>query len=78
MTPTDYQRGVLAGLQIGAPAVARFYAAVCALPGQPAHRYGASHSTERAVQLEKAGLIRTELASPRRRLCWPVVPTGES
>ena len=70
---TDYQRGVLAGLQIGAPAVGRMYAAICADPGLPASSYATSHGTERALQLERAGLITTRLPSIRCRLCFPAL-----
>ncbi len=81
----DYQRGVLAGLKIGAPTVARVYAAICETPGMAqadvrrASRDMTGAFTGRVLQLERAHLIRTQLT--RRggrnvRLCYPVEETS--
>lgn len=70
----DYQRGVLAGLQIGAPAVARMYQRITEQPGisvTEANGHTNSYAAQqRVLKLERLGLITTRKEATRRA-CYP-------
>ena len=71
----DYQRGILAGLQIGAPAVARMYQRVLEQPGisvkEANGRTNSCAAQHRVLKLERLGLITTRKEGTRRA-CYPV------
>lgn len=71
----DYQRGVLAGLQVGAPAAARMYQRIIEQPGisvAEANDYVIGHAAQRrTLLLERSNLITTRKEN-RRRAYYPV------